>query len=174
MIEHSGAQVLCLLLCGGFGVVCGLGLDLLTLLTPPRAPRWVVAVRDAVAVVIAALALFLLSLPLTAGRLRWFLFAGAGLGLWVYHATAHRIVMAVGRRVRRWLTGAARWVSSWYDRLVVRPMKQRILRPLGNRMRTLVSKRKPRRPKKPSPAPRSPKKSRSKTSRFSEKLSKNY
>ena len=48
--EQSGEQLLDLALCGGFGIVFGLWLDLLTLLTPTRTPQWVVAVRDAVAV----------------------------------------------------------------------------------------------------------------------------
>ena len=161
-IEHSGEQLLDLLICVGFGVILGLWLDLLTLLTPTRAPRWVAAVRDAAAVVIAALALFLLSLPLTAGRLRWYLFVGAGLGVWLYRATAHRVVWAVGTRLRRWLERAARRIGEWYDRLLVRPIKK----PVQAAARAWRNKR----AKKPRSAPRSPKKSRSK----SEKLSKNY
>ena len=35
-IEHSGEQLLDLVICGGFGVAFGIWLDLLTLLTPIR------------------------------------------------------------------------------------------------------------------------------------------
>lgn len=160
--EHTGEQLLSLLVCGGFGVALGLWFDLLTLLTPFRAPRWVAAVRDAVAVVIAALALFLLSLPLTAGRLRWYLFAGTGVGLWAYRATAHRVVTAVGSRVRRWLEGAARWICGRYDRLLVRPLKK-LVQAAAHAWRN-------KRTQKPRSDAYRPKKSRSKA----EKLSKNY
>ena len=161
-MEHSGEQLLALLICGGFGIALGLGLDLLTLMTPPRTPRFVAAARDAVAVVIAALAFFLLSLPLTAGRLRWYLFAGAGLGLWAYRATLRRVIMAVGTRVRRWLIGAARWLGGWYDRLVARPLRKRV-RNAASRWRQTQSQ-KPSRTREPS------RKTRSKA----EKVSKNY
>ena len=157
-MEHSGEQLLDLLICVGFGVILGLWLDLLTLLTPTRAPRWVAAVRDAAAVVIAAMAFFLLSLPLTAGRLRWYLFAGAGLGLWAYHATLHRAVWAIGCRVRRWLVRVARFFGGWYDRLLVRPPK-RLIQKAAFRMKA-------RRKAKPSHVPRRPKKSRSKAKNF--------
>ena len=142
--EHTGEQLLDLLRCGGFGVLLGLFFDLLSLLTPTKAPKWAVAIRDAVAVILSALTLFLISLPLTAGRLRWYLFAGAGLGLWLYRATLHRVVRAAGTRVRRGWTRATRFVDRWQDRLFARPKKSR--------------------------PPRHPKKSRSKP----EKVSKNY
>ena len=128
--ERNGEQVLDLLLCGGFGVAVGLWLDALTLLTPRKTPKWVAAVRDAAAVVIAAVGLFLLSLTLPAGRLRRYLFAGAGLGLWAYRATLHRFVCAVGDRVRRWLGRATDGLTRWNDRTWRRPLRQKGLDPL--------------------------------------------
>lgn len=124
VIADNEQQLYCLFLFGGFGFLLGIyydGFRVWRVLcgTPKHRTLW----QDMAFMLTAAPAFFLLSLALTGGAMRWYLFGGTLLGFAAYRATVGRVLVRavvrlrrvlgrVGRRVWRVLTAPLRWLLS--------------------------------------------------------------
>ncbi|MBQ1211721.1 MAG: spore cortex biosynthesis protein YabQ [Clostridia bacterium] len=110
-------------LCGGMGLLWGLHADLLAVWRQiANSRKWVVVLQDIWWMLSGAAVFFLLSLTLTGGRMRWYLFLGCGIGYLCWRQTAGRIFVPAAVRVVRWVA--------------------KIFRPLGRVLRRLSEKTK--------------------------------
>lgn len=91
-------------LCIGYGLICGACYTALLLLQLKKHRRpWQTAVTDTAFCVIIALGLFLLSLSLTDGRPRFWLFAGTALGFFGWKRGFERPIRHGIQRCRAWI-----------------------------------------------------------------------
>jgi len=90
-LVNNGKALYTLFLCIGYGVLCGAAETVFSLLiSKSRAARLMRCAVDIVGLFLAAVGLFLLSLPLTDGRPRWWLFLGTAAGFFGYKRLLER------------------------------------------------------------------------------------
>ena len=109
-------------LCGGMGFLLGLYYDVFRLFRlwfPTSAA--VVFVQDCVYCVSSATMVFLLSLVITDGRLRLFLFVGLVAGFFAYRCTMGRLLLGFSRRVRRqtarFFRCLGKFFGTWFSKI---------------------------------------------------------
>lgn len=115
---------------GGLGFLLGLYYDAFRVArVMMQSGKRVIFVQDVFYCLSSALVFFLFAVSVNGGRLRWYLFLGAALGLAAYRMTAGRFVVRVARRV----IGAAVWLWTRFWRLILAPFRWvfRLLRGLA-------------------------------------------
>lgn len=103
---ENGWQLYCFLLSGGFGFWLGTAYSLYGMVRDAAARRLGRWGWDVCFCLTAAWMLFLFSLPLTGGRLRWYLLCGVAVGFFAGRATLGRL-----------LSRAALWGGKLFSRL---------------------------------------------------------
>ena len=124
---ENGWQLYCFLLSGGFGFWLGTAYALCGMARAAavhRLSRWG---WDVGFCLTAAWMLFLFSLPLTGGRLRWYLLCGAAVGFLAGRATLGQLLCRAARRLHRLLCRAGQVIGSvlrGIGRVLFRPFRK--------------------------------------------------
>ena len=105
--ETIAHQLYSTFLFGGLGFLFGAYADVFTVWRMVfHSRKWVVFLQDVWMFLSAAVVFFLLSLPMTGGRLRWYLFAGFAIGVVCWGITFGRYAVTFLLRI---IGGLRRW-----------------------------------------------------------------
>ncbi|MBQ3133187.1 MAG: spore cortex biosynthesis protein YabQ [Clostridia bacterium] len=115
--ETISHQLYSAFLFSGWGFLFGLYADLFTVWRLTFHSRRLSAILQDIALLLSgAVAFFLLALPLSGGRLRWYLFVGAGVGFLAWQKTLGRIVVPALTRLASKIRRAVAVFRRWIDR----------------------------------------------------------
>lgn len=120
----NGRQLYCLFLSCGCGFWLALVYELFSGIRHSARHRLSVALWDFVFMLVAAVTLFLFALPLTGGKMRWYVLLGVALGFVAFRQTVGRLLHALCRFLAAVLHASCGWGSRLFTplwRLLSRP-----------------------------------------------------
>ncbi|MBP3936490.1 MAG: spore cortex biosynthesis protein YabQ [Clostridia bacterium] len=102
--DSIAQQLYSAFLFGGWGLLWGIYADLFAVWRQLfHSRKWVIFLQDIWLMVSGAVVFFLLSLPLSGGRMRWYLFVGTAVGWLAWRQTGGRYFVPLVCRFWRWI-----------------------------------------------------------------------